>query len=83
VNTGQVAIWTMNGITPTAETMIQTVSPEWHALGTGDYNGDGKSDIIWQNVNTGQTAIWLMNGTTPTAETVFATPPPNWHVIAS
>ena len=28
-----------------------------------DFNGDGKSDILWQNRTTGARAIWLMNGT--------------------
>ena len=23
----------------------------WHIIGTGDFNGDGKSDILWQNTN--------------------------------
>jgi uncharacterized repeat protein (TIGR03803 family) len=26
-----------------------------------DFNGDGKSDIVWQNTS-GNTAVWLMNG---------------------
>ena len=30
----------------------------------GDFNGDGRSDLIWRNEATGQTSIWLMNGTT-------------------
>ena len=28
-----------------------------------DFNGDGRSDILWQNIN-GMPAIWQMNGTT-------------------
>lgn len=31
---------------------------------TGDFDGNGRSDLIWRNETTGQTAIWLMNGTT-------------------
>jgi hypothetical protein len=27
----------------------------------GDFNGDGKNDILWQNTD-GSTAMWLMNG---------------------
>ena len=52
-------------------------------MAAGDFNGDGKSDILWQN-NNGQAAIWLMNGTTVTgAATVGANPGPSWHVIDS
>ena len=35
--------------------------PSWHAIGTGDFNGDGFSDIVFQNT-TGQASIWDMNG---------------------
>ena len=30
---------------------------------SSDFNGDGKSDILWQNDN-GQVAIWELDGTT-------------------
>jgi hypothetical protein len=35
----------------------------WHAIGTGDFNGDGHSDILFQNTS-GQASVWEMNGTT-------------------
>jgi len=31
-------------------------------LRVGDFNGDGKSDILWRN-NSGEVDIWLLNGT--------------------
>jgi hypothetical protein len=33
----------------------------------GDFNGDGKPDIVWRNYATGQNALWLMNGTSYSA----------------
>jgi hypothetical protein len=35
-----------------------------HAIGTGDFNGDGHSDILFQNTSSGQVSIWEMNGNT-------------------
>ncbi|KJU84880.1 protein containing DUF1566 [Candidatus Magnetobacterium bavaricum] len=29
---------------------------------THDFDGDGKSDILWHNIKTGAVAIWFMNG---------------------
>jgi hypothetical protein len=29
----------------------------------GDFNGDGKDDILWREDHTGQNAVWLLNGT--------------------
>jgi hypothetical protein len=37
-------------------------SKDWRAVQTGDFDGDGRSDIVWRNRTTGQTAMWLMNG---------------------
>jgi len=31
--------------------------------GVGDFNGDGKSDILWRNTSTGMVTMWIMNGT--------------------
>jgi len=31
---------------------------DWHAIDTGDFNGDGMSDILWQNAN-GTVREWL------------------------
>jgi hypothetical protein len=33
-------------------------------VGDGDYDGDGKSDILWRNSSTGQNWMYLMNGAT-------------------
>ena len=32
-------------------------------LGTGDFNADGKSDVLWRETG-GVVAAWLMNGAT-------------------
>lgn len=34
---------------------------DWQVIGNGDFNGDGRGDILWQH-NGGLTAIWTMNG---------------------
>jgi hypothetical protein len=30
----------------------------------GDFDGDGKPDLVWRNQNSGENLIWLMDGTT-------------------
>ncbi|WP_040336222.1 VCBS repeat-containing protein [Candidatus Magnetobacterium casense] len=49
-----------------------------------DFDGDGKSDILWQNSNNGDVAIWLMNGASKKSAAFAANGvPKNWRVIAS
>ena len=55
----------MNGtqILSTAVIASSAMAPtNWHIAGTGDFNNDGKSDILWR-ADDGSVGIWLINGT--------------------
>ena len=54
-------IWLMNGTSIIGAGALANPGPSWHVAGTGDFNGDGKADILWQNSD-GTPVIWLMNG---------------------
>jgi len=54
-------------------------NPAWQVTHVGDFDGNGKSDLVWRNNTTGQTATWLMNGTTPASSAVVLTDV-NWAV---
>jgi hypothetical protein len=54
------------------------------SIGTGDFNGDGLSDILFQNSVTGQAAIWEMNGTSVIGGGVIASNPgPGWKLVGA
>jgi Tol biopolymer transport system component len=63
---GDTSIWLMsvNGIQMQilSSTDFGIVPPSWTPALTGDFNGDGKSDILWRNTN-GDTSIWFMTAT--------------------
>ena len=51
-------------------------------MALGDYNGDGKADILWQNLVTGQVYMILMDGfTTLGADFVYAEPDTQWRIV--
>ncbi|MDD2775368.1 MAG: lectin like domain-containing protein [Gallionella sp.] len=45
-----------------------------------DFNGDGKSDLLWRNPSSGVDAIWIMNDTTLVSNTAIATVPAPWAI---
>ena len=70
-------IWFMNGDQKAGETVFsQVLDTDWRIEGTGDFNGDGQTDILWRYYGTGDyqglNDIWFMNGTTFVGESVFS-----------
>ena len=72
----------MNGTSLIGGGDLANPGPSWHVAGTGDFNGDGNADILWQN-DDGTPAIWLMNGTSLIGGGGLANPGPSWHVAGT
>src|SRR5207237_1044582 len=70
--TGENYIWLMNGLTIASRGSINVVDPTsgWQVQGIGDFDGDGKADILWRNAPTGENYIYLMNRQTVAARGV-------------
>ncbi len=49
----------------------------------GDYDGDGKSDLLWRNSSTGQNYLYPMDGAAikPTEGFLRTVPPGQWMVV--
>ena len=62
--TGNNALWLMNGLTRTNRqtALTRLANTDWTIVGVGDFNANGKADILWRNLKTGDNAIWLMQG---------------------
>ena len=58
-------MWFMNGISATEKPYVFSESNNsWVIKDGGDFNGDGKADILFRNITTGGVYIYLMNGAT-------------------
>jgi hypothetical protein len=64
-----IAVWQMDGTQIAASPQIGTINDAggWHFADVGDFNGDGKSDLLFLNVTTHGVAVWQMDGTQITA----------------
>lgn len=61
-DSGQFGTWLANssgGFAYNVAAGLVAVGNDWTIAGTGDFNGDGRSDILWRNSNTGEFGDWL------------------------
>jgi predicted nucleotidyltransferase len=80
--TGDVGMWVMNGTTVVSKTIVGNVATNlsWTIAGTGDFNGDGKSEILWRGTVSGDVGMWVMNGTAIVSKTVVGNVPVSWNI---
>ncbi|MEJ0077101.1 MAG: putative Ig domain-containing protein [Alphaproteobacteria bacterium] len=93
---GALAIWDLNGTAIAGAdnlrigtTIINADAPNWHILGTGDFNGDGHADILWAS-DQGYAAVWELDGNQIKLQDSLRSgadpvtrPDPSWHIAGS
>ncbi len=86
---GLLALWVMNGLNQVSATSLspdRVADTNWRIAATGDFNGDGWRDIIWQHQGDGSISAWLMNGTRLVSGTLL-TPnkvaDTNWKIVGA
>jgi len=59
--------------------VIHSFTPDFLSY-SGDFNGDGKQDILWRNTQTGEVDIWLMSGASVIAKADMGIVDPEWRM---
>jgi len=76
---------TNGGFAPNDAAALSTVPTSWKIVGTGDFNGDGRADILWRNDN-GTLSNWLGRpdgGFSPNDANALSTVPTSWTVVGT
>ncbi len=74
-------IYFMDGTTIKSAPFINAVGSEWEIADIGNFNDDGKSDILWRNTDTGHNLIYFMDGAIITsAELINTESDLNWKI---
>jgi lipopolysaccharide export system protein LptA len=79
---GTPQVYLVNGTTIASQAMLSNPGTQWHIAGSGDFNHDGKADILWQSSD-GTPMIWTMNGTSVATTTTLADPGASWHAVGT
>jgi V8-like Glu-specific endopeptidase len=81
--TSEVQIKSMNGASVSdSQTVSYIPSQDWSIMGTGDFDGDGRSDILWRNDN-GIVGIWHMNGSQFASGGNVVGRPEGWNIVGT
>src|SRR5688572_7574005 len=84
LSSGENYYFPMNGTAVlSGEGAIRTVADlNWKLVSTGDFDGDGKDDLLWRNSATGENYLYFMDGRTikPTEGFTRAVTDLNWQV---
>ncbi|MBL8538615.1 MAG: VCBS repeat-containing protein, partial [Hyphomonadaceae bacterium] len=79
-NDGVVALWRMEGGLTLGQAIIGGAPLSWSVANVGDYNGDGRDDIMLRNAD-GTLALWTMNGFTVLNQQIVGVVPTDWGLI--
>ena len=85
---GQLSNWlgtATGGFVSNDANAFTTVPTNWHVAGTGDFNGDGRDDILWRN-DAGQLSNWLgqaNGGFVSNDANAFGSAPTSWSIVGT
>ena len=79
---GDVLCWQFNGTTVTGGGPIAAPGAAWTIVGTGDFQGNGATDILFVN-QSGLLAYWAISGTTIVGGATIGGPLGTWKVVGT
>jgi hypothetical protein len=81
---GATYVWHIDAATRTLknDAFVATIDPAWQVAGIGDFDGDGKPDLVWRNTATGGTYLWYMDDAAFRSDAFLFALSPEWIIQA-
>lgn len=76
-------IWFLNDYSFASQISGPLIPPGYLPVETGDFNADGRADMVLHNASTQQTAIWYLNGGTYVGGKYGRTLAPAWKIAGA
>lgn len=73
-------VW-KGGVAANSQDVAAVVNLNWKVAGIGDFDGDGKSDMLWRNGVSGESIIWK-SGSAAMPMDVASVPNTAWSLVA-
>ena len=71
----------MNGSSETSGNYFSSGTGSWAVISYGDFDGDGKTDVVWLNEANNRYWIDIMNGFNVTSGGYFTSGSADWEII--
>lgn len=80
---GDLSVWFLNdGGTVSGTTFLGGISDlNWKVKGVGDFNKDGRADILWRHATSGAVVVWYLSGTGVSGSLYLGSVDPVWEVV--
>ena len=78
-------VWFYNGVVATGDQFLFSIDPAWKVQGVGDFNLDGKPDLLFRNSSSGLAFAWYTDWNGSSVSLGASSPPifsidPSWEV---
>jgi hypothetical protein len=80
---GTLTEWQSSGDSFTPNVYVTHVGTDWSVASIGDYNGDGRDDLVWRNDLDGMFTIWESTGDSFTPNVFVGGVPTDWTLTSN